>query len=740
MRVRADTQLLDLAPGGAGEVCLEVDNTSQVIDGVSARVIGLPSGQVVTTPSVLPLFPDTTGTMRLKLAVPPTFPAGTHPVTVELTSRAEAHEPALVDLDLVVARAPQLALRAHPASARGRRRARYRMEVLNRGNVDLDVDLSLSEDTGKLQGSFTPAQLAVPPGQVATSLLAVRAPRLLFGSPLNRPLQVIGDAGATQASVPLVFQQLPRVSRGLLVAGILVAIVALWALAFLLGLAKIAGSDPLTKTAPPSFFVSSAAATSALGPGVAPGSMLPKSGILPPGVGGVVTGQVSAVSDGSGVGRVVVEALRSTPTGGLSLVSSAATQSDGTFTLSGLFPGQYYLRFSALGYRTVWYPNSATASGARQLTVSSGVATQGANAKIAGLPASITGSVDPGDVTSHVATTVVARPIEGAQAGAAVARAVTSANNTFALGPLPAPDTYQLSYSAAGYQTTTVIDRVAGGQQRIDPTVLLSAGSGSIGGIVSDNGAGLGGVVVTTTVAGQTFSSGSPTMGAVGRYLLTGLPTPDTYVLTFTKQGYGTRTEVVDLGPGETNANVSVSMVGGTGSVSGQVVDSSGAGLGGAQVSVGGTPTPVSTTSLTTGSVGLFAISGLPAPGSYTITVSLAGYSPATVPITLSNAVAPSVTITLTQSVGQISGQVLLPTGSPAVGASVTVTNGAQKWTATTVDASGSTPAGSYLVSGLAPGSYSVTATMSGYGQQTGIVHLAAGGTPSMDLTLQAQG
>ena len=83
--------------------------------------------------------------------------------------------------------------------------------------------------------------------QVTVALVARRA--------LSIPAMDEADSGpelTDQAVVTL--RQRPLLSRGLLTALILAGIVALGALVFLLGLSQGFGGDPLTKTAPPSYF------------------------------------------------------------------------------------------------------------------------------------------------------------------------------------------------------------------------------------------------------------------------------------------------------------------------------------------------------------------------------------------------------------------------------------------------------------------------------------------------------
>ena len=142
MRVQADTRVLDITPGDSVDVNLDVVNTTEVIDGVTARIIGLEPAHVTARPDLLSLFPDTSGRLTLTLGLPMQFPAGRHPVTVEVASSTSAEQPHHVDLDLVVAPQPAVDVKVRPALLRARRRGTFLVQCANRGNVPLDLALS----------------------------------------------------------------------------------------------------------------------------------------------------------------------------------------------------------------------------------------------------------------------------------------------------------------------------------------------------------------------------------------------------------------------------------------------------------------------------------------------------------------------------------------------------------------------------------------------------------------------
>ena len=295
-----------------------------------------------------------------------------------------------------------------------------------------------------------------------------------------------------------------------------------------------------------------------------------------------------------------------------------------------------------------------------------------------------------------------------------------------------------------------MVTTVGGGEARIQPTVVLNAGTGQISGVVTDGTEPLGNVKVTSTVAGQEVSVITPTTGQVGAYTLDHLATPGTYMLTFTSEDHGSRAVIVDLEAGQSRADVNVRLAAGSGCAVGTVKDADGNLLGGVKVLQGGSvqsgttadpDTVPSTTTLTEGAVGSFSICGLSAPGDYTLTFVADGYASETVPISLSaNGAPPKVGVTLDTQLGGIRGTVTGPGGGVYVGATVTATNGARSWVTTSSSAGGTLPNGGYLFSSLQPGTYSVTVTADGLRQQTGIVTVRSGATSVQGFVMKAAG
>lgn len=743
--VSADSRIEVASTTGAGPragLNLEVVNTSAVIDAVTVEVQGPTAPYVTVSPTPLVLFPEAVGTLHVRFDLPEHFPAGSYVVDLVVRGRVIGAEPTVHTVEVDVPSRPAMRLLAEPSIVRARSSAAFAVRVTNEGNEPLDVALRADDTDRAVTATLVPSTLHVGVGHTVLANVIVRGPRQLYGSDRDRLVTVVADANDVEAETPLVLRQRSTFSRGIITALVLLLIIAAWALAFVLGMGLVLGSDPLTKTAPGSLFA--AAAGQAIGPdgepvagpgtapGAAPAGSLPKDGALPAGVGGVLAGTVRGDSDGAGVGRLTVELLRDSREG-LVLVSSSATQADGTFELAGLFPGQYFVRIAADGYDEVWYPKAAGESSAQPVRVQAQEVTEGVDLTVVGHPASLEGTVATGLPDGEVTVDVIATPVWGGADPALTQTVQAEPDGSYRFTDLEAPGTYELSFAAEGYQSTSLTERVLGGQERLTLDVRLSAGEGQIAGTVTDGVSGLGGVTVTTTVDGAQIEVGTPTQGQVGRFVLAGLATPATYVLSFAKEGFETVTSVVELGPGEAQGDLEISMAGGVGTVSGTVEDTQGNPLGGVTVTAGG-PSAVTTTTLTAGAVGTFSLAGLPQGHEVTLTFTHPGYVSVSIPVRVGEGDPPRVT--MASAFGRITGRVTQG-GDPLVGVTVQATDGlAVHSTLTTASGDG----GTYVLPELAPGTWTVSVVRDGRVVVTALVEVRRGTEATRNLTVRAEG
>ena len=570
MRALLANSEVTASPGQPFSLGLEVSNTEEVIDAVSVSVSGLPGATVTTVPGELALFPGTSGTTVVTVELPAGFPAGRHEATVEARARVSADEAASCHFVLDVEPVSRATLSVSPLTRTGTRKSRFSLSVENRGNTSLDVALDASDPERALRLQCIPGKVSMAPGSSAEILLAVQGPRHVFGSERSRQVTVEGTAvpvayAKTSNEEPTVLEestpvplearctyvQKPRIPRGVVTAVVLAAIVGLWAVIFTFALSAVLAQQSVTKSAPLSFFAPVAApgrssATSAArlaGASSASAAGFQPKDVAPLGVGGVIAGTVTSPYKPGGVGLLTVQAfLQGVKTGE---AISAATGPNGAYQIVGLFPGRYIVAFGAPGFTTVWYPGVSSEASAKAIPVAAQTTESNIDAVISGKPASIAGQVLTGETPSPKVK--VQALINGVPIGAGGA---TNAAGRYALTNLPSPAAYTLAFSAPGFLQSDAQVNVEGGQAVVANTVDLSAGLGQIDGTVTGGKGPLGGVDIKATANGNTFTTATPTSGPVGRFALPRLPTPATYLLNFTKPGFGPRNVAVNLAPG----------------------------------------------------------------------------------------------------------------------------------------------------------------------------------------------
>ncbi len=247
--------------------------------------------------------------------------------------------------------------------------------------------------------------------------------------------------------------------------------------------------------------------------------------------------------------------------------------------------------------------------------------------------------------------------------------------------------------------------------------------SGTIRATTGNNtvGSGIPGATVYLASANGPAIPGRGTFSATtdssGNYTISGVET-GVYTLVAYANGY---TEAVSNKGTVFTVEGDVAVAGanltlqpaGQGSITGVVTDSSGAPVSGATVTF--TPSGGGTTQrTTTQSNGTYTLANVPA-GTYTGTATFTGSAATAGPVAVVTGQTITVNFKLTPGVGNASGRVVDTNGNPIFGATVFFNSGGVTQTATTqADGTYTFPA-----SGLAAGSYIVTASATGYGNST---------------------
>ncbi len=671
MRVDVSPRSSVLQPGRTLSITVLVTNTGDLIGGYTLRVLGADPSWVQVDADQLSLFPGTSQTVLVNVTIPEGIAAGDRRIAIQVRELTPPHANAVEEVELHVPPAPAVHLQLDPVTVYGGRRASFGAVIENKGNTTLTGRLAGGDAEDKIRFGFAPEAIRLAPGEHRIVELTTRARRPLMGSPMVRVFTVSLDESAEQLLVepgPL------NLVRQLL--------------------DKQRGKPPAPPTAAPKPDV----------PPLATGTFLQRPWLSRGPIS--LVGLLAAVT----VFAIVITVALSR------MVGQSAADRD--------------LALQVAQARTV---SSATGTAAMSGTV---------RLLTAGTPV-------PGVAVEAFSTADVAN---------AIATTATNAAGTFTLPNLP-EGSYKLRFRGAGFvqlwypgaatdaDASTIAIQPGQARQGLDVRLggVPATISGTVGGedvsaatvYLELPSTASGTAAVGTATAAAPSASAAPgtteaivrtvPVGSDGSFSIANVPSPSVYDLVVAKPGYANDVQRVDLGGGEDRKGVELRLRKGDGLISGQVNGPSGA-LGGATVTATSGSTVARTVSLTQDKVGSFTLLSLPTPASFTVVVSKPGYASQTVTIALSaGQKLTGVSVSLGQSAGILSGKVsALPSGSPAQGVTVTVTNGAL--TVQTVTQS-TGKVGHWTVGGLTiPSTYTVTFSRPDLAGQTVSVSLDQAG------------
>ncbi|HVT01831.1 MAG TPA: carboxypeptidase regulatory-like domain-containing protein [Thermoanaerobaculia bacterium] len=264
--------------------------------------------------------------------------------------------------------------------------------------------------------------------------------------------------------------------------------------------------------------------------------------LVPSGGTGVITGDVR--SDNAPLAGVTIAAAG----------SSTTTAADGTFTLSGLTPGTVTLTAHKDGFNDV------------TLQVNVGESVHIVMSRPSVSPASLSGTV-----------TGSGAPVSGVVVTAQGQTATTGADGKYSFATLISGTT-AIRATKTGFATFQQNVTLASGPNTLDIT-LSAVSSATLSGQVTSSGTAVSGA--TVSAQGKTATTGTD-----GNYSITGLNAGTTSV-SVSKSGFSTVTQSVVLTDGANTLNVTLSGSGsGTTSLSGTITTSTGGALPGATITV----------------------------------------------------------------------------------------------------------------------------------------------------------
>lgn len=362
--------------------------------------------------------------------------------------------------------------------------------------------------------------------------------------------------------------------------------------------------------------------------------------------------------------------------------------------------------------------------------------------------AGITGKVVTATDTTKPAKAVEVSLYAADDLNEPLSKAVSDGKGTYSFGKLPAGD-YKLYYQGAGLQKQWYPQALSpddAAAVTVEAAVVTAADVPLGGTPATIEGKVVGADVTDATMTlrslivvaggGESYDAEVQSVAVApdGSFALGNVPSPSTYNLEVTKQGYATATQQVEVKPGEAVDGIRIALVAGNGSIRGSVVGNDGNQVPGtATVTLTSDTTSIAT--VTDGS-GNYLLDHLPTPATYTLTVSAVGYTTQTQSLTVGDGQSlDGVAVSLVNSSGTLSGRTFLATdeGEQAVGGvTVTVSDGEKVVQTASVSppataagtatdqAATAEKLGSWKVTGLTlPGIYNVTFSRTGLVSQT---------------------
>ncbi|MDZ7677550.1 MAG: carboxypeptidase regulatory-like domain-containing protein [Acidimicrobiales bacterium] len=696
---------VDSTPGEPVTVVVEVTNLLAEPRQFQVRVVGSDSGWSGPTMVTPLLQPGAHTATELTVTLPLGFPSGEHLLGVEAVpldatgaASTDQHQRRVSDLVVSVGSLADLHAVLEPRNVRGKRMGRIgsalspralvrsrgsgvrrsrggqaTVSLRNRGFEPIHVSLAAHSPGEELDISFDRSEALIDPGHIIPVSTKVKGKRPWFGRPRRTPFTVTARGTGNAVTLDGSFSQSARIHPAMLKGTAILAVLAVWASTlFFVWDEVVVQEETEETTAEQAGDVTDAPGDADGGGGAGGGSGNGTGG----GAGGGADG-------GGGDGATDVQ---------------VGSRIEASGQVEAREPEGVQVRIRSVSLVDE-ISDDATFQANMRTAQASGVKLFGRRGGV------IHNRIVPAQLSTS-----------------------TDDEGRWAASGLGGPGFYEIRFSKPGYATKAYVVEMAEDGSPITLDAELVAGDGALSGIISGPGGPLGDAEITVTDGDVTFSTTTPTTGAVGTWGVEGLTTPGTYLITASRQGFGTATALVRLGGGESRNGVSMRLEPGVGAITGSVRSSAGP-LGDITVTATNGDVTRSTTSLTEGPVGTFSITDLPMPDTYTLTIEGDGYLNQTRDVVLNSGQA-NVGIEMIASTGIVYGRVTNSAGDPIGGAGITAVSEDNTYKNTT------SPDGTYEMVGLEPGSYVIEVEEFEYHPGSTLVTLGPGTLREVDLSL----
>jgi photosystem II stability/assembly factor-like uncharacterized protein/5-hydroxyisourate hydrolase-like protein (transthyretin family) len=241
--------------------------------------------------------------------------------------------------------------------------------------------------------------------------------------------------------------------------------------------------------------------------------------------GGSISGTISDRTTGAGIAGTYLYVInRSTG----DWAGSTQTDSNGSYTITGLASGSYRLRIdpaSSTGYIGNWYGGTNDYPCAGAISVNAPNATTGIDAQL-DLGGSISGRVTDAATGAGIAGVSISLTNTSSQTGMTSTNVTVNSTGAYTIGGLPSGD-YSLTFSARDYiSTTSAVTATVTAPASIAGIDATLVKGGGISGRVTDSttGEGVEGVLLEAVDSLTRGWIGSSTSDDNGDYAITGLP------------------------------------------------------------------------------------------------------------------------------------------------------------------------------------------------------------------------
>jgi hypothetical protein len=321
-----------------------------------------------------------------------------------------------------------------------------------------------------------------------------------------------------------------------------------------------------------------------------------------------------------------------------------------------------------------------------------------------------------GTVTGKVTNTAGA-PISGASVSDGGNGTITGSDGAFTL-QLPA-GTATLTAALAGYQNASESVTVTAGQTTQAATLQIQpVNPGNVtGSVVNSSGAGLSGASVS--------AAGLSTISAAdGSYAFNNLPAGQTTIKA-SLTGFQSGSTTVSVVAATTTTAPAITLVSGSGSITGSVKNTSGGAIVGASVGFGGG-------TAATDANGNYTLTGVPV-GTVQLVASASGFQSVTQSVTVGGGNTSTANFTLAA----------VPAGGTVTGKITNASSGAILAAATVSWSGGSTTtntSGIYTLTNVTPGTQNITAVKTGYLPRTLATTVTGGSTSTLNIPIATAG